>query len=130
MTMQVGWSEIGWLAAAGAIGTLARYIVSGLASRLNSGEYPWGTLAVNAVGCFLFGLVWMLAEDRMLISGRTRFIVLTGFMGAFTTFSTFAFETAAMARDSEWLIAAANLLAHNVGGLALVLLGMVVGRLL
>ena len=130
MAMQVGWSEIGWLAAAGAIGTLARYGVTGLAYRLNSGEYPWGTLAVNALGCFLFGLVWMLAEDRMLISGRTRFIVLTGFMGAFTTFSTFAYETAALARDSQWLLSVANLLAHNVGGVALVFLGMAIGRLL
>ena len=130
MALQVNWSEIGWLAAAGAVGTLARYGVSGLASRFNGGEYPWGTLAVNAIGCFLFGLVWMLAEDRMLISGRTRFIVLTGFMGAFTTFSTFAFETAAMARDSQWWMSVANVLGHNVAGLALVLLGMVVGRLL
>ena len=130
MPMQVGWSEIGWLAAAGALGTLARFGLAGLASRISSGEYPWGTLAVNALGCFLFGLVWMLAEDRMLISGRTRFIVLTGFMGAFTTFSTFAYETAALARDSQWLLSVANLLAHNVGGVALVFLGMAVGRLL
>jgi CrcB protein len=64
----------------------------------------------------------------MLISGATRLIVLVGFMGAFTTFSTFAFETAQMLDDSQWLLAAGNLLLNNVAGVALVLLGIAIGK--
>ena len=117
-----------WLAAAGAAGTLSRYGLGGLVQRLSGGTYPWGTLVVNACGCFLFGLVWALAEERLLISGETRLVVLVGFMGAFTTFSSYAFETGAMLRDAEWLLAGANMLAHNVLGLLLFFLGMVAGR--
>jgi CrcB protein len=124
------WQRVVLLAAAGAAGTLARYGLQGLVQRLIGGGFPWGTLAVNALGCFLFGVVWALAEERMVISGSTRLIVLAGFMGAFTTFSTFAFETGQLLDDSQWLLAAGNILAQNVLGIALVLVGIALGRLL
>jgi CrcB protein len=124
------WQKLAWLAGAGAVGTLARYGLSGLVQRLLPTEFPWGTLAVNALGCLLFGIVWSLAEERMLISGQTRIILLIGFMGAFTTFSTFAFETGQMLDDSEWLLAAANILLQNVLGIFLVLAGMALGKLI
>jgi CrcB protein len=117
-----------WLAAAGAVGTLARYGLSGLVQRLHDGSFPYGTLAVNLIGCFLFGLVWTLAEERLVISGATRLVLLVGFMGAFTTFSTYAFESAALLRDAEWLTAAANVLAHNALGLVALFCGVAVGR--
>jgi fluoride exporter len=123
------WVKWGWLALAGAIGTLARYGLGGLVQRICGESFPWGTLTVNAVGCFLFGVVWTLAEDRLVLSGETRFIVLTGFMGAFTTFSTFTFETGELLRDSEWLLAMGNILGQNVLGLILLFLGLAVGRL-
>ncbi len=110
-------------------GNLARYGVSGLVQRLSESELPYGTFSVNALGCLLFGLVWGLADERLIISGETRFIMLTGFMGAFTTFSTFAFETGGMLRDSEWWYAAGNVLAHNGIGIAAALLGMAVAKL-
>jgi fluoride exporter len=117
-----------WLAFAGAIGTLARYWLSGLVQRAHDAGFPWGTLAVNALGCLLFGLVWTLAEERLVISGEMRLVLLVGFMGAFTTFSTYAFETGTLLRDAEWLLAGANLLAHNVVGLACFFLGAALGR--
>lgn len=120
--------KLAWLAFAGAIGTLSRFGLAGLIQRLCGERFPWGTLAVNCLGCFVFGLVWSLAEERLLISGETRFIMLTGFMGAFTTFSTFAFETSEQLRDSEWLFAAGNLAAHNLVGIALLSMGISVGR--
>jgi CrcB protein len=123
------WQRLMWIALAGAVGTLSRYWLSGLVQRLCGVRFPWGTLAVNALGCFLFGIVWALAEERLVISGETRLILLTGFMGAFTTFSTFAFETGAFLRDSEWLLAASNLIGQNVLGLALVFLGFAASRL-
>lgn len=122
------WKELCWLALAGAAGTLSRYGLSGFVQWLAGEKFPWGTLAVNVVGCFLFGMIWTLADDRLIISGRTRFIILTGFMGAFTTFSTFAFETGGFLRDSEWRDAALNLVANNVVGIAGVFLGIAVGR--
>ncbi len=117
------------LAVAGTLGTLARYGLGGLVQRLHESAFPWGTLVVNALGCFLFGVVWALAEERLVISGETRLVLLVGFMGAFTTFSTYAFETSAMLRDAEWLLAASNLLAHNVLGIACFFVGVALGRL-
>jgi fluoride exporter len=116
------------LAIAGALGTLARFGLGGLVQRLHDGGFPWGTLAVNALGCFLFGVVWTLAEERLVVSGETRLVALVGFMGAFTTFSTYAFETSAMLRDAEWLLAATNALAQNGLGVLCFFLGVAVGR--
>lgn len=84
----------------GGAGVLLRYSASGWLQR-GSG-FPWGTLAVNALGCLLFGLIYAAAEERYLISSRMRIFLLVGFVGAFTTFSTFVFETLAMVRDHEY----------------------------
>jgi CrcB protein len=121
-------NKLAFLAAVGAVGTLARYGLGAVVQNWHQSSFPWGTLAVNALGCFLFGIVWSVGEERMLISGETRAILLVGFMGAFTTFSTFAFETGQMLRDSQWLLATGNVAAHNVLGIALWMLGTVVGR--
>ncbi len=122
--------ELVLLALAGAAGAVARYGLSGAVQNMCGERFQWGTLAVNAIGCFLFGVVWALAEDRMIISGQTRIIVLAGFMGSFTTFSTFAFETSKYINDSQWTLAVANLAAHNLIGLCCVVLGLATGRLL
>ena len=119
-----------WLAVIGALGTLARYQLGGLVQRLYGGTFPLGTLVVNALGCFLFGLVWTLAEERLVISGEMRAIILIGFMGAFTTFSTYAYETSAMLRDAEWALAATNALTQNVLGVVAFFLGVALGRAL
>lgn len=123
-------SKLGWLALAGGIGTLARYGLQGYVQLRAGSAFPWGTLVVNLLGCFLFGLVWSLAEERLLIGGELRAVLLVGFMGGFTTFSSFAFETGQLMRDAQWLLAAGNVLAQNVLGLAGVFLGFACGRLL
>ena len=119
-----------WIGLAGVLGTYARYGLSGIVQRACGSAFPCGTLAVNVVGCFLFGLVWSLAEDRLLISAEARTVILIGFMGAFTTFSSFAFETAQLLRDAEWTLALGNLFAQNVVGIAGLFLGFIAGRLL
>jgi fluoride exporter len=116
------------LAVLGAAGTLARYGLSGWVQRLSGASFPWGTLAVNALGCFLLGIVWTLAEERLLISGQTRALVLIGFTGAFTTFSSFAFETVQLLRDGEMLLALGNVAVQNVLGVFCVVAGIAVGR--
>lgn len=113
---------------AGGCGCLARYAASGIVQRLYGGELPLGTFVVNIVGCALFGFVWTLADERMFISSQTRTLILTGFMGSFTTFSTFAFESNALLRDAEWAIASANVLCHVVLGIMAIVLGMALGR--
>ena len=118
------------IATAGALGTLARYGLSGAAHRVLGTGFPWGTMAANLLGAFLFGLVWSLAEDRMVISGETRLIVLTGFMGAFTTFSTFMFESGQLLKDGQYLYMGINLIAQNATGLVLLFAGLALGRLI
>jgi CrcB protein len=117
------------LCVAGAAGTLARFFLAGIVQRLHPYDFPWGTLAVNALGCLLFGIVWALAEGRGVISPQTRAIILVGFMGAFTTFSTFAFETSQLMHRGEMLAAGGNLLLSNVLCIALVFAGIALGRL-
>ena len=121
--------KIFWLCLAGSAGTLARYFLAGLVQRLHPYEFPWGTLVVNSLGCFLFGLVWSLAEGRGLVSVHARAIILVGFMGAFTTFSTFAFETSQLMHRHELLAAGANILLSNVLGIVLVFVGLALGRM-
>lgn len=118
-----------WIALAGSAGTLARFWLQGLVQRIWGEAFPWGTLVVNSVGCFLFGMVWIMAAERQIISGETRLIILTGFMGAFTTFSTFAFETGDQLREAQWLHAAGNIAGHLLLGLGCLFLGYTVGRL-
>ena len=122
--------ELSLIALAGALGTLARYGLSALVYGIMGQKFPWGTLAVNAIGCFLFGLIWVLAEERLVISGQTRFVILTGFMGAFTTFSTFGFESAVLLRDSEWMLATLNVVGHIALGIICVFAGFAAGRLI
>ena len=118
------------IASAGAVGTLARYGLSGLVQRIAGPAFPWGTVTVNLSGCFLFGLVWIYFTEKVSLSGDLRTIVLVGFMGAFTTFSTFVFETGGMLQGGQWLAAAANLTLQNLLGLAALFLGSVLGRAL
>ena len=116
------------LALAGAAGTLSRYFLAAWVQNLAGPEFPWSTWAVNILGCFLFGLVWILCEERAYFSTELRFIILVGFMGAFTTFSTYVFETAQLGRDAQWLRVAANLAGQNLLGFAGLVLGMALGR--
>ncbi len=122
--------ELTLVAVAGAVGTLARYGLSNWVQKVGGEKFPWSTLVVNLLGCLLFGLVFALAEERQLISARLRLVLLTGFMGAFTTFSTYGFETAALLRSEQWGIALANIAAQNVLGIGAVFLGMSLGRAL
>ena len=119
-----------WLAVLGAAGTLCRYWLDDFLQSLCGTRFPWGILVVNLVGCFAFGLIFPLAEERFLISGQTRQIILTGFMGAFTTFSTFTFQTTDFLEKGQWLEAFANVAVQIVCGIALMFLGLVLGRML
>ena len=115
---------------AGAAGAIARFGVTIAASRWLGPTFPWGTLAVNLAGCFLLGMVAQVAMLRPGFSEETRLIVGTGFLGAFTTFSTFGVDTFRAIEAAEWATAAANVSANLVGGLILVWLGFIAARAL
>ena len=119
-----------WIALAGGAGTLARYGLAGLVHRWMGAGFPWGTAAVNALGCFLFGIAWAMATEHFALGSQTRAVVLIGFLGAFTTFSAFVSETGQLLADSQWLLAGGNVLLQNVLGLAVFFLGLAVGRTL
>ncbi len=121
-------AKVFWIAGAGAAGALARYGITGLVFRIYGGTFPAGTFIVNVVGCFLFGLIWPLAEERLIVSGELRTIILVGFVGSFTTFSTLIFESQELLRDAQWLAAAVNIFGQTILGLAALLLGLWIGR--
>jgi len=121
--------KIALLALAGATGTLARYSLAGFVHRISGASFPFGTLAVNALGCFLAGLMWTLFESRWPVPGETRAIILVGFLGAFTTFSAYILETGEFLRSAQFAYAAANVLVQTTLGLAALFAGIILGRL-
>lgn len=108
---------------AGLIGTLGRYWLSGLVARTYGETFPWGTLVVNVVGCFLAGSLFYLMEERFLVSSTLRTVVLIGLLGGFTTFSSFGLQTFTLLRDGEFALAALNVTLSNVLGLLMLWAG-------
>lgn len=121
--------KIAGIALAGAFGTLARYSMAGFVHRLNTTSFPWGTLTVNLSGCFLAGLLWSLFENRWTVAADTRAMVLIGFLGAFTTFSTYILETGELMRSAQWIAVAVNIAGQNGLGILGLVAGMMIGRL-
>jgi CrcB protein len=113
---------------AGALGALARYGLGGLVQRYAGVTFPWGTFVVNIIGAFLFGFIWSLVEQRLVISVDTRVIILSGFLGAFTTFSSFMFETSSLIGEAQWGLAVLNVVGQIIVGLTAMFLGLAAGR--
>jgi CrcB protein len=119
-----------YIGLAGLIGTLARYAVSGFVARRVGETFPAGTIAVNVIGCFLAGLLFYLLQERFLVSDIVRTAVMIGFLGGFTTFSSYGLQTFTLMRDGEFAFASLNVIASNVLGLFTVWAGYAVGKLL
>ncbi len=132
MSGAAGMTLGSWLALAGAggLGAMSRYAVYRAVAPAEHGAFPVATVVVNVVGSLLFGLVVVLADEGQLFGTRTRTILLAGFLGAFTTFSTFAFETAELLRLGHTGRALLNALAQNCGAVLGVFGGIALGRLL
>jgi fluoride exporter len=115
----------------GFIGSVTRYLVSGYVQQLTSSiNFPYGTLAVNLIGCFAIGFLSQLAEARGLFTSESRAFVFVGILGGFTTFSTFGNETMNFLVDGETLAAFANVAAQIVLGLGAVWLGRALAYLI
>jgi CrcB protein len=113
---------------AGALGTGTRYLVGLGAGRLLGSAFPFGTLIVNVIGCFLIAAVTHVALTTELISPTLRLTLTTGFMGGLTTYSSFNLETTQLFQSRAWYAAAANLGATVFGCFLAGLLGLVVAR--
>jgi fluoride exporter len=111
--------------AGGACGSIARYLVSLALASL--GAFPYGTLAVNVTGCFVAGALVGLGDGRGLAT-PARLLLVTGFLGGYTTFSAFGVETIRLAESHGPLVAGANVLVGLGLGLGAAAAGLVVGR--
>lgn len=116
------------VAVGGAVGSALRYMTTLGAARLVGTSFPLGTLLVNVLGCLLAGFVFGLAEERAVLSPIVRILLLTGFLGGYTTFSTFAVETVTLLQDGSWAAALGSLMGNILVGGACALAGVYLGR--
>ena len=115
----------------GFIGSVMRYLASGYVQQAaKSVDFPYGTLTVNVIGCFVIGFLSQLAEGRGVFTSDSRLFVFTGILGGFTTFSSFGNETMNLVRDSQMMNAFANVGSNLVIGLFAVWLGRTVSYMI
>lgn len=117
--------------AGGFFGSISRYLMSGWVHTLiEKPVFPYGTLAVNVLGCFLIGLLNGIFETRQVLNPEMRLLVFVGFLGGFTTFSTFGYELFSFLRDNQYFSAALNMSLSVVLGLFAVWLGNAFSKLI
>jgi len=109
-------------------GANARWVISRFAARIISPVFPYGTLFINVTGSFVVGFFMIWSSERVLLDPRWRLLVVVGFCGAFTTFSSFAFETMAYLQQGQWIMMLANFISNNLLCLGAALAGMAVAR--
>jgi CrcB protein len=116
------------LVAFGSAGTLARYWLQGWVQFRSGAGFPTGTLAVNLLGCFLLGAIGQYSLNHLSVPPEWRVAITIGFLGAFTTFSTFGWETVQMLHDGEWGKVLLYMGSSVLGGVLAVMLGMRLGN--
>jgi len=114
----------------GFVGTVIRYLLSDFIARRYGEQFPLGTLAVNAIGCFLAGLLFYFLFDRFPTSPTSQSIIFIGVLGGFTTFSAYGMQTFALLRDGEMSLALLNIIVSNVLCLLLVWFGYSLAKVL
>ena len=112
----------------GFLGANVRYVVGGWAAEKWGGSFPFGTLLINVTGSFILGAFMAVITDRLALDPRWRLFFAVGFLGAYTTFSTYTFETIQLVLAGGWWPAVLNLLASNALGLGAALLGVALAR--
>jgi CrcB protein len=119
-----------YLIGGGILGTLARYILAGAVYQKVGTDFPYGTMAVNLIACFLVGFFDTIFQQKFLLSPILRIFLMAGFCGAFSTFSTFMLETANLMRDGETLRAFLNVILSVIIGFIVFRLGVLLGEII
>lgn len=114
----------------GCLGAIARFWLGGIIYQKMGTRFPYGTFIINISGCFLVGLMVTVLTERTHLNANWRYLIPVGFIGAYTTFSTFEFETLAAFRDGQLLVAALNVALSVVLGFIAVWLGVIAGRVM
>ena len=117
-----------FVAIGGGVGSVTRYLTSVWAAERFGVAFPYGTLLVHVVGCYLIGLFMVLATERFMLPAHWRLLVASGFLGGLTTFSSFGYETLKLVQDGELLPAVQNVAANLFTGLAATWIGIISGR--
>lgn len=110
------------------VGANARWLISRYLARVIGPVFPYGTLLINVAGSFIVGFNMIWATERVLADPRWRLLIVVGFCGAFTTFSSFAFETMAYFEQGQWLLMLINFVANNLLCLGAAMAGMALAR--
>ena len=116
------------VAMGGALGAMARFWVASYVGQRMGTRLPYGTFVINISGCFLIGLTMTILTDKTHLSPNWLYLVPVGFIGAYTTFSTFEFETMRAVQDGQWTGGIVNVVLSVLVGFVMVWLGIVTGR--
>ncbi|MHC1761137.1 MAG: fluoride efflux transporter CrcB [Negativicutes bacterium] len=119
-----------FVAVGGGVGSVTRYLASLWAAERFGVDFPYGTLIVNVVGCYIIGLFMVLATEKYLLPTHWRLLIASGFLGGLTTFSSFSYETLNLAQEGAWSAAVVNLAANLITGLLSTGLGVLSARAL
>jgi len=122
--------DVLWISLGAICGANLRYFVGRLSTRLLSATFPYGTLFINVTGSLILGFFMVWTSERVLADPRWRMLIAIGFCGAYTTFSSYAFETMTYFQQGQWWSFAANIISNNVLCLLAVLAGAVLARAL
>lgn len=114
----------------GLCGTVARYLVDTWITDATHATFPWGTLVINVTGSFAIGLLFVLTVERGSLPAELRAPLGIGFLGGYTTFSTFMLESLRLAQDGSWTLAVANIAGSVLLGLVAVVAGVALARAL
>ena len=117
------------LAMGGAAGALSRYLLGGLIFQILGTRFPWGTLVVNVIGCLLIGFLGTVAGGKVIENPQLRITLFAGFLGAFTTFSSFSFETWVLFKDGEMGLGGLNVLLSLMLGFFALGIGIFLGKI-
>jgi len=122
--------ELMAVALGGASGAVLRWLMASAVQRALGGAFPWGTLAVNALGSLLLGFLFVWFVERSTAGELWRLAITVGMLGAFTTFSTYSLESVRLLQEGAWLLAVANVVGQVLICLPLTWLGLQLARLL